>query len=337
MAETLLENVAYLAPHARRLKQLGYRSLEQFVGSANAAGSELGRYLDVDINSLLANLPQEHAPLLAKSRAYSKSPLKFSLGARLRQADTKRVAFAAAPIGIPLPTQVNWVSQMPPIKDQGARGCCVAFASLAVVEHYSGTQNAYKDLSEQFLYWDCKSNDGDPNNEGTWLHVSFPRLQIDGCCLESTWPYNPSNIPGNEGQGPPPSGATAEALLYKVAQINPLPATSIQSIKSELARNRCVAFSIPVFNSWYLNNQVQLTGDIILPIPGETEVNGHAMCLVGYFDDTTNSNPALGGGVFILRNSWNSQWGTQCTYGVGYGTIPYAYIASYADEAYSVY
>jgi hypothetical protein len=66
------------------------------------------------------------------------------------------------------------VAQMPPIRDLGDRGTCVAFAGLAVVEHYQGLQNAYQQTSEQLLYWDCKANDGDPDGYGTWLSVALP-------------------------------------------------------------------------------------------------------------------------------------------------------------------
>ena len=227
------------------------------------------------------------------------------------------------------------IAQMPPVRDQGDRGTCVAHACLAVLEHYFGLQNKYQDMSEQFLYWNCKQTDGEPNAYGTWIGVAMPLLQRDGCCLESTWPYNPKVIAGNEGQGPPPAGAVAEALLFRVTTIHQIGATSIIDIKSELAHNCCVAFSVPVYNSWYLNDEVQRTGEIVNPIPNEGEVGGHAMCFVGYED--IPEEPDLGGGKFYLRNSWNSYWATESVLGsAGYGTIPYSYIARFGEEAYSI-
>ncbi len=70
-----------------------------------------------------------------------------------------------------------------------------------------------------------------------------------------------------------------------------------------------------------------------MPVPNEVRVGGHAMCLVGYVD---MPNPGLGGGRFILRNSWGTSWGIDSQYGPGYGTIPYAYIARMGAEAYSI-
>lgn len=60
------------------------------------------------------------------------------------------------------------------------------------------------------------------------------------------------------------------------------------------------------------------------------------MCLVGYEDLAQEEE--LGGGKFILRNSWGTTtWAYQSAYSPGYGTIPYAYIARYGQEAYSIH
>jgi C1A family cysteine protease len=100
-----------------------------------------------------------------------------------------------------------------------------------------------------------------------------------------------------------------------------------------LASGRCVAFSIPVFNSWYNHNPtVESTGDITNPLPGEGVVGGHAMAMIGYQD---SPDPGLGGGRFLIRNSWPN-WGTTSAHGVGYGTIPYSYIDRFGREAYAL-
>jgi hypothetical protein len=50
---------------------------------------------------------------------------------------------------------------------------------------------------------------------------------------------------------------------------------------------------------------------------------GHAVLIVGYKDDT--SNPALGGGYWIIKNSWSTGCGDH-----GYQYLPY----SYSDKSY---
>jgi len=113
-----------------------------------------------------------------------------------------------------------------------------------------------------------------------------------------------------------------------------LPPTSVNDYKAALSGGHWVPFSIPVFNSWYLNSQVRLTGDISNPLPGEVRAGGHAMAIVGCLD--LPDRPDLGGGRFILRNSWGSTWGQTCRYGAGYGTIPYIYIQRFGMEAYTL-
>ena len=76
------------------------------------------------------------------------------------------------------------------------------------------------------------------------------------------------------------------------------------------------------------------TGDIVMPVPGEIGVGGHAMCIVGYVP--LPRNRALDGGRFIIRNSWGQAWGITSPYGAGYGTIPFRYIRHFAMEAYSI-
>ncbi len=330
MPATPLEQVEALAPFQRHLKALGYKTLGHFLAAVRVAGPELSDYLGTDAAALAARFAQQTQALAAAAPAPARH---FPLGVRLERVPRPKLAFrfALAPAG-PEPPNVSLLANMPAIKDQGERGTCVAFASLAVVENLSTTQGAYADLAEEFLYWDCKQNDGDPTGEGTYVGVAMPALQRDGCCLGATWPYNPSTMAGNEGQGPPPAGAQTEALGHRIASYNQLAPTSVQDIRRELQRGRCVAFSIPVFNSWYRNGEVTRTGDIVLPIPGEANVGGHAMAIMGY-DDLPD--PDLGGGRFQIRNSWGTSWATAAP-NPGYGTIPYAYIARFGQEAYSI-
>ena len=132
---------------------------------------------------------------------------------------------------------------------------------------------------------------------------------------------------GTSSHDPPPGGigpALAAALPYRTKTAE-LPPKSISDLKTAVESGRCVTFSVPVYNSWYHSPVVRDTGEITLPIPGEVAKTGHAMCLVGYED--LPGRPELGGGIWILRNSWSDKWGAKCPYGAGYGTIPYIYLS----------
>ena len=56
---------------------------------------------------------------------------------------------------------------------------------------------------------------------------------------------------------------------------------------------------------------------------GLSALGGHAVPLVGYFDDGTASTSATGGGYFIVQNSWGTPWGYH-----GHFLMPYSVLRS---------
>ena len=315
------------------LKALGYTSYEQFAYAAQVAAPELASYLEVEsIDSLISQISVA-ATAISADVLETISSANYALGVAID--DIPRLT--AAPglsVAPPNNTGMNLIGKLPAVRHQQGRGTCVAHAALGIYEHHLMTKGSYHDLSEQFLYWNCKQSDGIPQTTGTYLGIALPLLKRDGCCPEASWPYEPLPVAGNEGQGPPPGGAQLIALSFRLPAFKVLSPTSVDDLKGELARGCCVAFSIPVFNSWYRNTWVAATGDIVMPIPGEVRAGGHAMCLVGYED--MPGSPEFGGGRFILRNSWGKDWGINSPYGPGYGTMPYAYLARFGAEAYSI-
>jgi hypothetical protein len=234
------------------------------------------------------------------------------------------------PTGQPPPTVVNLIdSNMPPIREQADRGACVVFASLACLEYHLnrfGNQTGL-DLSEQFHYWNMVTT-----TQHRRLVSAYPLLASAGSCREITWPYYGKDMPGNDSQGPAPASAAAEAMAYRCNQVRRVPARDISAIQAELRRGRMVAIGIPVYKSWYNSGTVRQYGNITVPIAGEVNDGGHAIALVGYADDPDYA----GGGYFIVRNSWDSRWGTQSVFGSGYGTIPYLFISDHNRDAWCI-
>lgn len=217
---------------------------------------------------------------------------------------------------------------MGPVRDQGPRSTCVAHTVCAMLECVLGGEGAVLDLSEQYLYWLCKINDGAPNGRGTWQRVAVPLALQYGVCEEAAWPYNPLQT-GSEGQGPPPPGVPGLPPPHRATSGEMVDPVWIEGICGRLDAGRPVGISVPV----YPNRRIaQLSGDIPMPLPGSVPDGGHAMCVVGYgFDDGY-----LGGGYVIVRNSWGTGWASQSAFGAGYGTLPFAYLRQFGWEAFSV-
>src|SRR5579871_6198034 len=78
-----------------------------------------------------------------------------------------------------------------PIKDQGRRGTCVAFAATAA--HEALRSGGADDLCEEFLYWAARQRDGLPRaTEGTTLAAAAGALADLGQPPEGHWPYDES-------------------------------------------------------------------------------------------------------------------------------------------------
>jgi C1A family cysteine protease len=294
-------------------------SLEEIV---EGAGQKLGALVDL----LSAAIP----PAVTAS-VRSPTMTSFHLGALEPDADVNHLIQTASddmPItALPaMPANVNYSKLMPPVRNQGGRGTCVAHALTAVHEFYRRMSGQNVEFSEQFLYHETKLIDGSPTVCGTWQVKAARVLSQLGECREITWPYNPVGPCNNNGSEP--VSARTDAANFKLQTIV-LPPTNVSRIKASLAGGAVVGFSIPVYDSWFRSPYTKQTGRINMRLAAEPSVGGHAMCLIGYQDD----DAAPGGGFFILRNSWDTTWGTQCPYGAGNGTIPYEYISKECWEA----
>ncbi len=230
-----------------------------------------------------------------------------------------------------LPRAVRVFDRMQPVRDQGERGTCVAFASVALREFLLSKRD---DLSEQFMYWGCKELDGLPD-AGTYIHTAMTVFAQYGVCPESVWPYEPHQT-ASEGQGPPPRGARDAAQAFRLASARTVEPGLVLHYKHVLAGEdgkggMPVTFGVLVFDSWYMSPETHRTGKITLPLPGEQPAGGHAMCVVGYVDDDT----VPGGGYFIVRNSWGAKWAAESPEAPGHALMPYDYVERFAMEAFT--
>src|SRR5262249_38762517 len=87
---------------------------------------------------------------------------------------------------------------LPPVRDQGQRGTCVAFAVTAAHEiaRAAGAAGS-EDLSEEALFWGCKIIDGN-GRAGTSFSSASAALGATGQPLEAVWPYDPRRAAGRQ-------------------------------------------------------------------------------------------------------------------------------------------
>jgi len=238
-----------------------------------------------------------------------------------------------------------------PVRDQKARGTCVAHAIVACREHLAfqqGEDPQRFDLSEQFLFWATKtgSDDRSPGKDGTWVRFARQALEKHGVCQENLWPYNGTLRPGDvthAGSGIPTPEALANAKKFchsttKYSEGG----TSAGLLELLVNTQRPVAISLPVFadstshelTNW--NTPVGIAyGEVLDPPPTSVATAGHAVCVIGFVPDEEE----LMGGYFIIRNSWGTQkfgrdaptldWHTPES---GYGQVSATYIENYLWE-----
>lgn len=330
----LLRDVAGVSDEiADALADLGFLDATQLLGASEVegAGLHLAEALGisdadladvVDAARRVASLPPFEAFALGPG-AFGALPPGPAIAAEMASLQ------APASPAVALPPSVNLVAQMPPVRDQGQRGTCVAFALSAVHEHHRRALGHLEDLSEQFLYHETKRIDGAPGSCGTWQVKALQVLSQVGECREAVWSYN--SAPPCNHNGVPPTAAKADAAQRRCSPVV-LGPNDVAGARTLLAQGRVLGFSIPVYASWANSFAVRQTGRLTMRLGQEAAIGGHAMCLVGYQDDAAYP----GGGYFILRNSWGPQWAAASPFGPGYGSIPYAYIAQDGWELVSV-
>lgn len=346
--------LTFLATYGPNIKndlaKLGFISVEHVLGAADldSVGPLLKQYLGgIDLTALMLPLEPLLPDLLStvQNATYS-----FGIPAPLERADY--VPGVGLPQAATVPAVSSLADDFPPVRNQGNRQTCSAFATIACLEYnikkhpppfgFLTELSHLADLSEQWLYYRAKSKwDGD-QRPCTYLATTFKSIVKDGSLPEYHWPYQPNQSTTEDG-GPLPSTLLNEdfALLwssqFSVKEDREINGKSVTEFKAAIDSKCPVAFWVPVYDSWVNNFWGRVLGLITMPVPGEKDLGAHAMCVVGYLDQP--EFPEIGGGRFIVRNSWGGTWGLvnpwidQVALQQGYGTIPYAYVAGFGQEA----
>jgi C1A family cysteine protease len=200
---------------------------------------------------------------------------------------------------------------LPPVRDQGQRGTCLAFAVTAGHEASRPGIGIPEDLSEEALYWGCKRTDGNWTS-GTSFASASTAITRWGQPLEADWPYDATRTDGvaYRSVGRPGGKGWFTSALRQVG-------TDLSDVRALLDAGTPVALGLVVFDTFF---HPDAAGRIDEPTAGSPPRGRHAVLAVGH-------QPA----EVPIRNSWGSGWALG-----GYAWIREGYVENYAGDAWII-
>lgn len=167
---------------------------------------------------------------------------------------------------------------MPPVRDQGRQGSCVAQACAAMKEYQEQKDPLVRlphgiHLSPQFVF-DLRAN---RPAQGMTMPDAMEILKTRGICREETYPYGSSNDTSDI-----PKECYKEAKRYVIREYTRL--FDVEAVRRAIVAYGPVAIVVPVYNTtariWERRKRERLRGF-------------HCMAIVGWKEN----------GDFIVRNS----------------------------------
>jgi C1A family cysteine protease len=238
-----------------------------------------------------------------------------------------------------------------PVRDQGHRGTCVAFATMALMETELKARNGQDtDLSEQYAYWASKAIEKvNPNADGSDPSGMLEAMADHGTALESEWRYetepwfadrthhkdcveayksNPDDIPTECVTNGDPSESAARSQKVTIGKHGQVE-TSPEAIVGYLENNVPVELAVDVYkHAWHFDqpdSDAFKSGVVDMPARGDRPIGGHAILIVGY---------SVQGKYYVFKNSWGTdEWGSRSQIRPGYGIIPIDYVRKYGEAS----
>jgi len=209
------------------------------------------------------------------------------------------------------PTTVDLRSWCSPIEDQGQLGSCTGNAIAGIIEYLDRKNNKQLTVSRLFIYYQERLMEGTMNyDSGAMIRDGIKSVNTYGAPLESIWPYVINRFTIRPSQAAYTDAAKRKAGAYQKC-------ANFTAVKTAIAQGYPVVVGFDVYDS-FESTATANTGIMTYPnTKTESLLGGHAVSLVGYYDNFRGT----GNGMFIARNSWGTSWGDH-----GYFYMPYQVI-----------
>lgn len=200
-------------------------------------------------------------------------------------------------------TKVDLRKLFGPIRDQGQRGTCLAFATS---DHHAALRGTWAPLSCEYLFYHAQRRANRPPTVGAVLPAMLDALLNEGQPHETVWPYLAA-VPADTTQWVPPS--SADPVFKRAGDAG---SGTVDAIVAELNLGKPVVTLMRLSHSFDWVS----SGGIVDEAPGEKpELNRrHAVIAVGHGE-------LAGQRAVLIRNSWGAGWGLG-----GYGWLTEKYL-----------
>lgn len=195
-----------------------------------------------------------------------------------------------------------------PVRHQGRRQSCLAFASSTAHEHQTASA---EHLSVEYLFFHAVARTSGQNpHSGTSMAAAAAALADEGQPVEIAWPYT-SEQP-TPWSPPPITSALHKAIMT--------PGTlDFAGVVAALNGGAPVVLGLIITDAFYRPDGL---GCVPVCAP-DIERGGHAVLAVGHGADSCTGEPAL-----LIRNSWGAGWGQG-----GYAWLPHIYVDRQLHES----
>jgi hypothetical protein len=197
--------------------------------------------------------------------------------------------------------EIDLRTKFGPIRDQGARPTCLAFAAS---DAHAALLGSWHPLSCEFAFYHAQRRAGRPLSLGATLSAMLQALQYDGQPLENEWPYL-NKLPENlDDYGPP----AVKRLFRRQGETG---SQDYDEIVRRLRAGETPVVLLTISDAFYLPDRA----GVVIGVGLDDPVRRHAVIAVG-------CGMAQGESAILVRNSWGRDWGLD-----GHAWLPRSFLA----------